>query len=93
MIDIEKVRKRTRKNWKKETRSKYRHLMSLAKFHIKNATDSYCYIKRHWSKKEYFALWLVAKKLEAKGFKCELKRGEPSFTRIFDYDELTIDWE
>lgn len=73
MTDVEKVRKRTRKNWKRETRAKYRYLMNLAKSKIKDATSNRCYIERHCSRKEYFALWLVAKKLEAKGFKCELE--------------------
>ena len=92
MIEIEKLRKCTRKNWKRETRAKYRHLMSLVKFHIKNATDNYCWIKRHYSRKEYFALWLVAKKLEAKGLKCKLEKGECSFTGVFVFDELLIEW-
>lgn len=93
MTEVEKTRKRTRKNWKRDTRAKYRNLMSLAKLKIKNATSNHCYIERHCSKNEYFALWLVAKKLEAKGFKCELKEGEWTFSKIFYYDKLTIDWE
>lgn len=93
MTEVEKVRKRTRKNWKKDTRKKYKNLMSLAKFHIKNATDNYCYIRRHCNRKEYFALWLVSKKLEAKGFKCELNKARDPFSSIFCYDDLTINWE
>lgn len=81
MIDVEKARKRTRKNYKKEVRARYRHLMRLAKYNIKNATDNHCLIKRHRADYEAFALWLVVKKLEANGFKCEL-----------DYYELKIDW-
>lgn len=92
MTEVEKARKRSRKNWKRETRAKYRYLMSLAKQQIKNATDNYCYVKRNCSRNEYFALWLVAKKLEAKGFKCELEKGNP-FSNIFYYDDLTIEWE
>lgn len=93
MTEVEKARKRVRKNWKKETRIKYKYLMSLAKSKIKNATDNYCRVNRHYSREEYFALWLVAKKLEAKGFKCELEKGWLSTTGIFDYDTLLIEWE
>lgn len=92
MTEIEKLRKRTRKNWKRETRVKYRYLMNLAKQQIKNATDNYCYVKRNYSRNEYFTLWLVAKKLEAKGFKRELEKGNP-FSNIFHCDSLTIKWE
>ena len=56
--------------------------MRLAKYTIKNATENHCYMKRHHVEYEAFALWLVAKKLEAKGFKCKL-----------DYYELKIEWE
>lgn len=93
MTEVERIRKRTRKNWKREIRTKYRYLMSLAKSKIKNATTNHCYIERHSSKNEYFALWIVAKKLEAKGFKCELEEGKWSLSEIFYYDKLTIDWE
>ena len=92
MTEIEKLRKRTRKNWKRETRAKYKHLMSLAKSEIKYATCSYCYIKRLCSKGEYFALWIVKKKLEAKGFKCRLEEGVWTFSGTFYYDTLTIEW-
>lgn len=93
MIEVEKIKKRTRKNWKRDTRAKYRHLMSLIKLHIKNSTSNYCYIKRHYNKKEYFVLWLLAKKLESRGFKCELEKGTDPFSSIFCYDTLIIDWE
>ena len=93
MIEIEKVRKRTRKNWKRETKRKYKYLMYLAKQQINNATKNYCYIKRHYSREEYFALWLVAKKLEAKGFKCELSKGTDPVSSIFCWDTLDIEWE
>lgn len=82
MTEAEKARKRTRKNYKKEVRARYRYLMRLAKYNIKNATENCCFIKRCHANYEFFALWLVAKKLEAKGFKCEL-----------DYNELKISWE
>jgi hypothetical protein len=93
MTEVEKSRKRTRKNWKRDTRAKYRYLMYLAKLEIKNATTNHCYIERQRSKNDYFALWLVAKKLEAKGFKCELRKGEWTLSELFYYDKLTIDWE
>ena len=82
MTDAEKARKRTRKNYKKEVRARYRHLMRFAKYNIKNATVNHCVMKRRRAEYETFALWIIAKKLEAKGFKCEL-----------DYHELKISWE
>ena len=93
MTEVEKSRKCTRKNRKKEIKTKFRHLMRLAKSEIKNATDNYCYVRRHYFRDEYFALWIVAKKLEAKGFKCELEKGRNPFSNIYCYDELTIYWE
>ena len=88
MTDLEKLRKRTKKNWKRETRKKYRYLMDIAKLEIENATKNHCSIKSHCSKGNYFALWLVAKKLEAKGFNCELEKGEFTFSGAFYYDRL-----
>ena len=93
MTDLEKLRKRTRKNWKRETKTKYRYLMDIAKLEIENATSNYCRIERHCSKDDYFALWLVAKKLEANGFNCELEKGTFTFSGIFYYDTLYIKWE
>lgn len=93
MTEIEKLRKRTRENWKRETRSKYWFLMDIAKQKIKNATSNYCVIERGCELGDYFALWLVSKKLEAKGFKCKLKEGEFTFSGIFYYDRLIIEWE
>lgn len=55
--------------------------MSLAKLNIENATENCCYMKRRGSEIERLASWIVAKKLEAMGFKCELS-----------WDELKIDW-
>lgn len=92
MTEIEKLRKRTRKNWKRETRAKYKHLMYLAELEIENATSNWCRLKRSCRNDDYFALWLVKKKLEAKGFKCELEKGTFTFSGIFYYDELTIEW-
>lgn len=82
MTDAEKARKRTRKNYKKEVRARYKLLMDIAKHNIKNATENCCFVKRCHADYEFFALWLVAKKLEAKGFKCEL-----------GYGELKINWD
>ena len=56
MTDLEKLRKQTRKNWKRETRAKYRRLMSWAKLEIENATDSHCCLKRPCEANDYFAL-------------------------------------
>jgi hypothetical protein len=41
MTEVEKARKRTRRNWKKDTKAKYRILMYLAKQQINNATKKY----------------------------------------------------
>ena len=67
---------------KKQVRARYRHLMRLVKYNIKNTTVNHCVMKRCRANYEAFALWIVTKKLEAKGFKCEL-----------DYHELKISWE
>ena len=92
MTEIEKAKKRTRKNWKKETRRKYKQFKYLAELEIENATSNYCIIKRSCGNDDYFALWLVKKKLEAKGFKCRLESGTFTFSGIFYYDKLTIKW-
>ena len=93
MFDLEKLRKRTRKNWKRETRAKYKNLMDFAKQEIENATSNSCYIKRPRSECDYFVLWLVKKKLERSGFKCRLEKGVFTFSGIFYYDTLYIKWE
>ena len=92
-LEIEKLRKRTRKNWKRETREKFYFLMDVAKHKIKNATSNYCEIERSCKLNDYFALWLVSKKLETKGFNCKLEAGTFTFSGIFYYDKLTIKWE
>lgn len=66
--------------------------MKVAKQQIRNAAENYCYVTRNSSRNEYFTLWLVSKKLEAKGFKCELEKGNP-FSNMFYYDVLKILWE
>lgn len=93
MTDLEKLRKRTRKNWKRETRRKYKYLKYLAELEIENATSNCCIVKRSRGNGDYFALWLVKKKLEAKGFECELEKGTFTFSGIFYYDKLYIKWE
>ena len=89
MAEIEKAKKRTRKNWKRETRKKYKQFKHFAELEIENATSNWCRVKRDCGNNDYFALWLVKKKLEAKGFKCRLERGSFTFSGIFYYDELT----
>ena len=42
MIEIEKARKRTRKNWKRETRAKYRQFKHFVELEIENATSNLC---------------------------------------------------
>lgn len=92
MTDLEKLRKQTRKNWKREQRAKYKKLKYQAELEIENASYNYCRVRSHCSNCEYFAMWIVKKKLETKGFKCSLIKGEFTFSGIFYYDELIIEW-
>ena len=92
MTDLEKLRKRTREIWKREVRTKYSYLMSFAKMKIEQATRNSCSIKRKCGNGDYFPLWIVSKKLESKGFRCELEKGTFTFSGIFYYDTLYIYW-
>ena len=92
MTDLEKLRKRTRKNWKRGIRTNYRYFISLAKREIEQATSNYCLIKSECENDDYFPLWIVSKKLESKGFRCKLEKGKFTFSGIFYYDKLHIYW-
>lgn len=93
MISIEKLRKRTRKNWKRQQKAKFRLLMYWAELGIENATHNHFQLERPCENQDHFALWLVAKKLEAKGFKCTLKREESSHSLLHYCYKLQINWE
>lgn len=84
------TRRRSRKNWKREVRSKYKRIKCIAELEIENATKDNCYIE---VKPELrFVTWLVMKKLERKGFTCELEKHD-EYSRFFPNDVLFINWE
>jgi len=89
MIDVDKLKKQTRKNWKREMRYAYKRIKEETEITIENATENSCCVevKMDWR----FATWLVMKKLESKGFKCEIREGH-LFSRIFPNDTLVIEW-
>ena len=89
MTEIEKLRKRTRKNWKRQMRSEYKRIMWKAEMTIENATKNYCTIEVR--EESRFATWLVSKKLEARGFKCSLDKAI-FLSRYRPNDELNIEW-
>lgn len=82
-MNLEKLRKRTKKNWKREIRSEYKHIMWKTKITINFAINNCCTVDIR--PESHFAAWLVAKKLESKGFKCDLYKAIP-------YNELHIEW-
>ena len=85
-MDIEKIRKQTKKNYKKWLRKKYRYLKTVTELAIENAHKNFCYVE---FKQEYrFITWLIRKKLERKGFECFLIK---DFGESFD-DVLEIFW-
>ena len=85
MTEVEKARKRTKKNWKREIRRSYKQTMFKAELSIENSTNNFCtiYVNPNYT----FATWIVKKKLESKGFKCDLY-----YSPAFEKDELFIDW-
>jgi len=86
MTDLEKLRKRTRKNWKKWIRRKYRWLKDVTELTIENAHERECSVE---FKIDYrFITWLIKKKLERKGFECLLLE---NFCGSFN-DVLEIKW-
>lgn len=89
MIKIEKLKKQVRKNKKYKIRSDYRRIKWLVEEKISAATENCTYIE---IKPEFrLATFIVMKKLERSGFKCELKKGDLVST-IFHNDRLFIDW-
>lgn len=89
-MNLEKLRKQTKKNWKREVRSEYRRIMWKAKYTISYAVHNWCTVDIR--PESYFAAWLVAKKLESKGFKCDLYKAIP-FSNYRPYNELHIEWD
>lgn len=81
-MNLEKLRKQTKKNWKREMRSEYKRIMWEAEITINSAINNWCTIKVR--PESHFAAWLVAKK--SKGFKCDLYKAIP-------YNELQIEWD
>ena len=85
-MDIEKIRKQTKKNHKKWLRKKYRYLKMVTELEIENSHKNFCYVE---FKHDYrFITWLIRKKLERKGFECLLIK---DFCRSFN-DILEIYW-
>ena len=83
-MNLEKLRKQTKKNWKREMWSEYKRIMWKTKITINSAINNWYTIKVR--PESHFAAWLVAKKLESKGFKCDLYKAIP-------YNELCIEWD
>lgn len=89
MTEIEKQKKRVRKNKKYKIRSDYRKIKWLVENEILNATENYAYIETNIESR--LATFIVMKKLERRGYKCRLKKGDWVST-IFHNDRLFIDW-
>ena len=87
--ELEKLRKRTRKNKKQFIKEKYRNIKWKVNVTIENAIENNCYIEINPDYR--FMTWLVKRKLEQKGFVCELDKGD-EFS-IFPNDILKINWE
>ena len=89
MITPEEAKKISRKNRKREYRRLYKLIKGKAEAAIFSSTENDCYIE---VKQELrFLTWLVMKKLERKGYVCELKRY--TWSPLFPNDVLTISWE
>lgn len=43
-MNLEKLRKQTKKNWKREMRSEYKHIMWEAKYTISYAVHNWCIV-------------------------------------------------
>lgn len=89
MITSEEAKKISRKNRKREYRRLYKLIKGKAEEAILSSTENDCYIE---VKPELrFLTWLVMKKLERKGYVCELKRCK--WSTLFLNDILSINWE
>lgn len=88
MRETEKARKQVRKNRKRKVRSAYREIKKLAKVKISKAAGNFAHIKV--DPEFRLATFIVMKKLERKGFKCELKTGD-YVKDIFLNDRLIVD--
>jgi hypothetical protein len=87
---LDKLRRRTRKNYKRFVRKhfvKYMYkVLSLMPFSVQNS----CCISA--PQEHRFVLWLVAKKLERKGFQYKIIKGV-TFLGLKDKDGLIIKWD
>lgn len=89
MIKIEKLKKQVRKNKKYKIRSDYKRIKYLVEAEISEATENCAYIS---IEPEFrLATFIVMKKLERIGFKCELKKGD-YVSQIASNDRLFISW-
>lgn len=89
MTEIEKQKKRARKNKKYKVRVAYRKIKRLVEYELLNATENCVYIETDIEAR--LATFIVMKKLESRGYKCRLKKGDWIST-IFHNDRLFIDW-
>lgn len=89
-MNLEKLRKRTKKNWKREMWSEYRHVMQKAKWSIDRAINTWCYVRV--KPENHFIAWLVARKLKAEGFKCNVSR-PILISNYKPYNTIYINWE
>ena len=91
MITAEKAKKRIRKNYKDRIRTAYKQIKFKAELTIENAIESNCYIEVRPELR--LATFIVKKKLEDKGFVCELREDDYRTGGIFHNDRLFIYWE
>lgn len=89
MTEIEKTKKRVRKNKKYKVRVAYKKIKRLVENALLNATENSVYIEIDVESR--LATFIVMKKLESRGYKCRLKKGDWVST-IYHNDYLFIDW-
>lgn len=86
MITAEQARKRVRKNYKDRVRAAYKEIKREVELEInKTSTINNCYVEI--DRPLWLAGFILMKKLERKGFKCELRKRAFAFT-----DLLLIYW-
>ena len=86
MITAEQARKRIRKNYKHKVRAVYKKIKREVELKInETSTINNCYVEVDGPLR--LAGFILMKKLERKGFRCELRKRAYAFT-----DLLLIDW-
>lgn len=87
---LDKLRKRTRKNYKRFVRKNFIKYMFKALSLIPFSVQNCCCISA--PQEHRFILWLVAKKIEKQGFQCKSTKGI-SILELKKNDELLIKWD